>query len=148
MVSPTGRRLTQKMAKDLSGEQHVIVICGHYEGVDHRVIEHLIDAEISIGDYVLTNGAIAGVVLVDAVVRLLPGVLGDEQSAADDSFSPIFMRNATAYGVSPRLRLDVVLKKIDGSLLEFQHPYHRIRNNFDDESGELRRSFPVGRIGL
>ena len=87
LMSPTGRRLTQKMAKDLSGEQHVIVICGHYEGVDHRVIEHLIDEEISIGDYVLTNGAIAAVVLVDAVVRLLPGVLGDEQSAADDSFS-------------------------------------------------------------
>ncbi|HEV2965399.1 MAG TPA: tRNA (guanosine(37)-N1)-methyltransferase TrmD, partial [Chthoniobacterales bacterium] len=62
-------------------------ICGHYEGVDHRVIEHLVDLEISIGDYVLTNGAIAAVVLVDAVVRLLPGVLGDEQSAADDSFA-------------------------------------------------------------
>ena len=86
-MSPTGRRLTQQMAKDLSGEAHLIIICGHYEGVDHRVIEHLVDEEISIGDYVLTNGAIAAVVLVDAVVRLLPGVLGDEQSAADDSFS-------------------------------------------------------------
>jgi tRNA (guanine37-N1)-methyltransferase len=65
----------------------MIVICGHYEGVDHRVIEHLIDLEISIGDYVLTNGAIAAVVLVDAIVRMLPGALGHEQSAADDSFS-------------------------------------------------------------
>jgi tRNA (guanine37-N1)-methyltransferase len=63
------------------------VICGHYEGIDHRVTDHLSDAEISIGDYVLTNGAIAATVLVDAVARLLPGVLGHEQSAADDSFS-------------------------------------------------------------
>src|SRR5688572_23611366 len=87
LMSPTGRRFNQQMANELSGESHLIVVCGHYEGVDHRVIEHLIDAEISIGDYVLTNGAIAAVVLVDAVVRLLPGVLGDEQSAANDSFS-------------------------------------------------------------
>ena len=72
---------------ELSRESHLIVICGHYEGVDHRVIEQLVDLEISIGDYVLTNGAIAAVVLVDAVVRLLPGVLGHEQSAVDDSFS-------------------------------------------------------------
>src|SRR5207302_4195528 len=68
-------------------KEHLIVICGHYEGIDHRVIEHLDDLEISIGDYVQTNGAIAAVVLVAAVVRLLPGVLGHEQSAADDSFS-------------------------------------------------------------
>jgi tRNA (guanine37-N1)-methyltransferase len=86
LMSPPGRRLNQKMATDLSKESHLIVICGHYEGVDHRVIEHLVDLEISIGDYVLTNGAIAAVVLVDAVVRLLPGVLGHERSAVDDSF--------------------------------------------------------------
>jgi tRNA (guanine37-N1)-methyltransferase len=87
LMSPTGRRLNQGMAAEFSRESHLIIICGHYEGVDHRVIEHLVDAEISIGDYVLTNGAIAAVVFVDAVVRLLPGVLGHEQSAADDSFS-------------------------------------------------------------
>ncbi len=87
LMSPAGRRLDQKLAADLSKESHLILICGHYEGVDHRVIEHLVDLEISIGDYVLTNGAIAAVVLVDAVVRLIPGVLGHEQSAADDSFS-------------------------------------------------------------
>lgn len=87
LMSPAGRRLDQKMAADLSSESHLIIICGHYEGVDHRVIEHLVDLEISIGDYVLTNGAIAAVVLVDAVVRLLPGALGDANSAADDSFS-------------------------------------------------------------
>jgi tRNA (guanine37-N1)-methyltransferase len=87
LMSPAGHRFDQRMATELSREPHLIIICGHYEGIDHRVIEHLVDTEISIGDYVLTNGAIAAVVLVDAVVRLLPGVLGHEQSAADDSFS-------------------------------------------------------------
>jgi len=87
LMSPGGRRLDQKLATELAKESHLIVICGHYEGVDHRVIEHIVDLEISIGDYVLTNGAIAAVVLVDAVARLLPGVLGHEQSAHDDSFS-------------------------------------------------------------
>jgi tRNA (guanine37-N1)-methyltransferase len=87
LMSPTGRRLNQEIATEFSRESHLIIICGHYEGVDHRVIEHLVDAEVSIGDYVLTNGAIAAVVFVDAIVRLLPGVLGHEQSAADDSFS-------------------------------------------------------------
>ena len=86
LMSPTGRRFDQRMAEQFSHESHLIIVCGHYEGVDHRVVEHLIDEEISIGDYVLTNGAIAAVVLVDAVVRLIPGVLGDEQSAHDDSF--------------------------------------------------------------
>jgi tRNA (guanine37-N1)-methyltransferase len=88
LMSPAGRRLDQEMARQLSQESHLIVVCGHYEGVDHRVIEHLVDLEISIGDYVLTNGAIAAVVLVDAIVRLLPGALGHERSAIDDSFSP------------------------------------------------------------
>ena len=87
LMSPAGQRFDQQLAKQLSQEPHLIIISGHYEGVDHRVIEHLIDLEISVGDYVLTNGAIAAVVLVDAIVRLLPGTLGHERSAADDSFS-------------------------------------------------------------
>jgi tRNA (guanine37-N1)-methyltransferase len=86
LMSPAGRCFDQQLAKQLSRESHLIIICGHYEGVDHRVIEHLIDTEISIGDYVLTNGAIAAVVFVDAIVRLLPGTLGHERSAVDDSF--------------------------------------------------------------
>ena len=86
LMSPTGRRFDQRMAEQLSHESNLIVVCGHYEGVDHRVVDHLIDEEISVGDYVLTNGGIAAVILVDAVVRLVPGVLGDEQSAHDDSF--------------------------------------------------------------
>ena len=87
LMSPAGCQFDQEMARQLSQEPHLIIISGHYEGVDHRVIEHLIDLEISIGDYVLTNGTIAAVVLVDSIVRLLPGTLGHEQSAADDSFS-------------------------------------------------------------
>ena len=87
LMSPAGRRFDQKMAAQFSQESHLIIVCGHYEGVDHRVIEHLIDMEISIGDYILTNGAIAAVVFVDAIARLLPGTLGHERSAVDDSFS-------------------------------------------------------------
>lgn len=87
LMTPQGRRFTQSLAREWSSRKHLIIVCGHYEGIDHRVIEHLIDTEVSIGDYVLTNGAIAAVVVVDAVTRLLPGVLGDEASAADDSFS-------------------------------------------------------------
>jgi len=86
LMSPAGRPFDQRLASELSHESHLIIVCGHYEGVDHRVIEHLIDLEVSIGDYVLTNGAIAAAVFVDAIVRLLPGVLGDDRSAGDDSF--------------------------------------------------------------
>ncbi|MBA3385752.1 MAG: tRNA (guanosine(37)-N1)-methyltransferase TrmD [Chthoniobacterales bacterium] len=87
LMTPQGRRFNQEIAAKFSSQQHLIIVCGHYEGIDHRVTEQLADLEISIGDYVLTNGAIAAVVVVDAVTRLLPRVLGHEQSAADDSFS-------------------------------------------------------------
>jgi len=87
LMTPQGRRFDQEIATEFSQKPHLIIICGHYEGVDHRVVEHLVDEEISIGDYVLTNGAIAAVIVVDAIGRLLPGVLGDEQSAVDDSFA-------------------------------------------------------------
>jgi tRNA (guanine37-N1)-methyltransferase len=87
-LSPSGRRLSHAMAAGYAAARGaLILLCGHYEGVDHRVIEHLVDEEISIGDYVLTNGAIAAAVFVDAVARLIPGVLGDENSAAQDSFA-------------------------------------------------------------
>jgi tRNA (guanine37-N1)-methyltransferase len=87
LMSPAGRPFTQRLAAEYAHVPHLIVLCGHYEGVDQRAIEHLVDDEISIGDYVLTNGAIAAVVFIDAIVRLIPGVLGDENSAPDDSFS-------------------------------------------------------------
>lgn len=88
-MSPAGRRFDQKLAAEYArGEaSHLIILCGHYEGVDQRAIDHFVDEEISIGDYVLTNGALAAAVFVDAVVRLIPGVLGDGNSAADDSFA-------------------------------------------------------------
>jgi len=86
LMTPQGKRLDQNLADKIAIQKHLIVVCGHYEGVDQRVVQNLIDLEISIGDYVLTNGAIAAVVLVDAIVRLLPGVLGHKQAAADDSF--------------------------------------------------------------
>lgn len=87
LLSASGPRFDQAAARRLSGEKHLIMISGHYEGVDQRVADHLVDEEISLGDYVLTNGTLAALVVTDAVVRLLPGVLGDEQSAIDESFS-------------------------------------------------------------
>lgn len=87
LMTPAGRPFDQAAAVRYSSAPHLIVLCGHYEGIDQRVIDHLVDDEVSIGDYVLTNGAIAAVVFVDAIVRLIPGVLGDENSAPDDSFS-------------------------------------------------------------
>ena len=87
LLSAQGRRFDQATAKRLAGEKHLIMISGHYEGIDQRVAEYLVDEEISLGDYILTNGTLAALVVTDAVVRLLPGVLGDEQSAADESFS-------------------------------------------------------------
>jgi tRNA (guanine37-N1)-methyltransferase len=86
-LTPQGKRFEQADARRLSAEPHLILLCGHYEGLDHRVVEALVDEEISIGDYVLTNGAIAAVVVLDAVARLLPGVLGDADSPVHESFS-------------------------------------------------------------
>ena len=87
LMTPQGAPFTQQRAQQFAQQPHLIVICGHYEGVDERVRQALVHDEISIGDYVLTNGAIAAAVVVDAVVRLVPGVLGHEDSAADDSFA-------------------------------------------------------------
>ncbi len=86
LLCPQGRVFNQEMAKDLSKEPHLILICGHYEGIDERVREKLIDEEISIGDFVLTGGELPAMVIVDAVARLIPGVLGEEESYANDSF--------------------------------------------------------------
>jgi tRNA (guanine37-N1)-methyltransferase len=85
-MSPQGMLLTAKKCRELAGYEHLILLCGHYEGVDERVLESDIDEEISIGDYVLTNGCLAAIVLVDAVVRFVPDVIGHEQAASEDSF--------------------------------------------------------------
>ena len=87
LLSAQGKRFDQKTARRLAAEKHLIMVSGHYEGVDQRVADHLVDEEMSIGDYILTNGTLSALVVADAVVRLLPGVLGDAESAADESFS-------------------------------------------------------------
>lgn len=86
-LTPQGRPFVQAKARELAQETHLILLCGHYEGIDHRIVEELVDEEISIGDYVLTNGTLAAAVVADAVVRLIPGVLGDDRSAEEESFS-------------------------------------------------------------
>ncbi len=87
LMSPSGQPFRQARARALAREEHLVFICGHYEGVDERVREALVDEEISIGDYVLTNGVLPAAVVIDAVVRLLPGVLGGEGAADQESFS-------------------------------------------------------------
>jgi len=87
LMSPAGRMFDQNTARELSKEQELLLICGAYEGVDERVREALVDDELSIGDYVLTNGSLPAMVVIDAVTRLLPGALGDDQSPVDESFS-------------------------------------------------------------
>jgi tRNA (guanine37-N1)-methyltransferase len=87
LLSPAGRTFTQAVARELAQGEHLLLICGHYEGFDERVREQLADDELSIGDYVLTNGGLPVMVVIDAVTRLLPGVLGDDESAQEESFS-------------------------------------------------------------
>ena len=87
LTSPRGRKYNQLLAEELAREPHIVIICGRYEGVDERVCQQLVTDEISIGDYVLTGGELAALVILDSVVRLLPGALGDEESAVHESFS-------------------------------------------------------------
>ena len=103
-TSPDGERFTQRMANDLSLMNNLIILCGHFKGIDYRIREHLITREISIGDYVLTGGELAAAAIADATVRLIPGVLGDVGSALDDSFQdglldhPVYTRPADYNG--------------------------------------------------
>ncbi len=103
-TSPDGQRFDQPMANRLSLLQNLIILCGHYKGVDYRIREHLITLEISVGDYVLTGGELAAAIIADATVRLIPGVIGDEQSALSDSFQdgllapPVYTRPAEYKG--------------------------------------------------
>lgn len=85
LLTPQGRLFNQQIAMELSKYRHLVLLCGHYEGIDERVVEHLVTDEISIGDYVLTGGELPALVVIDAVIRLLPGVLGSENSAQEDS---------------------------------------------------------------
>ncbi len=87
LLSACGRLFNQSIAEELAKKEHIVLICGGYEGVDERVAEHLANDEISIGDYILSSGVLPAMVIIDAVTRLLPGVLGDEESAKEESFS-------------------------------------------------------------
>ncbi len=124
-TSPDGERFTQKTANILSGYTNIIILCGHYKGIDHRIREHLITREISIGDYVLTGGELAAAVISDAVIRLIPGVLSDETSALTDSFQdnllspPVYTRPANYKGWEvPEILLSGNTKKIEDWRLE------------------------------
>ncbi|GHT76309.1 tRNA (guanine-N(1)-)-methyltransferase [Bacteroidia bacterium] len=103
-TSPDGETFNQKTANQLSLSQNLIILCGHYKGIDYRIREHLITREISIGDYVLTGGELAAAVMSDAIIRLIPGAIGDEQSALSDSFQdnllapPVYTRPAEYKG--------------------------------------------------
>lgn len=131
LMTPQGRVFKQAVARELVREEHLLILCGHYEGVDQRVIEALVDDEISIGDYILTNGALAAAVLCDAVIRLLPGALGDERSALEESFSRPDLLEAPCY-TKP---LDFRGMKVPEVLVSGHHD--RIRR-WKEEQAELR----------
>lgn len=119
-TSPDGETFDQKMANKMSSLENIIILCGHYKGIDYRIREHLITKEISIGDYVLTGGELAAAIISDAVVRLIPGAIGDEQSALSDSFQdnllapPVYTRPAEYKGWKvPEILLSGHQAKID-----------------------------------
>ena len=103
-TSPDGEQWNQKMANTMSMYENIIILCGHFKGIDYRIREHLITKEVSIGDYVLTGGELAAAVMADSLVRIIPGVIGDEQSALSDSFQdnllapPVYTRPADYKG--------------------------------------------------
>ena len=121
-LTPQGKKFSQKMANNLSMKNNIILICGHYKGIDQRVIDSFVTKEISIGDYVLTGGEIAAVILIDAISRLVPGVLGDSESALTDSFqidsgfdAPVYTRPAEYEGMCvPEVLLGGNHKEIAG----------------------------------
>jgi tRNA (guanine37-N1)-methyltransferase len=123
-LSPDGPLLTQAMANELSLKKNLILLCGHYKGVDERVREHLVTRELSIGNYVLSGGELAAAVVVDAVVRLLPGALSDETSALTDSYQdglvapPVYSRPAVYKGWSVP---EVLLSGHDARIEEWRH---------------------------
>lgn len=123
-TSPDGEVLNQPMANALSLKQNLIILCGHYKGIDYRIREHLITKEISIGDYVLTGGELPAAVIADAIVRLIPGAIGDEQSALSDSFQdnllapPVYTRPAEYKGWKVP---EILLSGHEAKISEWKH---------------------------
>jgi len=130
LLSPSGRTFTQAIARDLALKSHLVLVSGHYEGFDERVRAELADDELSIGDYVLTNGALPVMVVVDAVTRLMPGALGDDESANDESFShglleyPQYTRPAEFRGMKVP---DVLLSGIHAEIARWRAEQARLR---------------------
>jgi tRNA (guanine37-N1)-methyltransferase len=137
-MTPQGVPFKQALARELASESHLLILCGHYEGVDQRVIEAVVDLELSIGDYVLTNGALAAAVVCDALIRLLPGALGDERSPEDESFSDPELLEAPAYTrpieFQGRCVPDVLISGHHGKIAEWkrQQAQARTRANRPD----------------
>lgn len=147
-LTPDGATLNQKRSNQLSLKQNLLLICGHYKGIDERIREHYVTLEISIGDYVLSGGELAAAVLVDAVARLIPGVLNDETSALSDSFQdnllapPVYTRPANYNGWSvPEVLLSGDPKKIDA--WRFEQSLERTRKRrpdlISDEEGNIEQ---------
>ena len=141
-MSPQGKTFRQSMAKRLAKEEHLIILCGHYEGVDQRVLDEIVDAEISIGDYVLTGGEIAAMAVVDATARLIPGVLSCEESFADESHYgglleyPQYTRPAIWHG----REVPEVLQSGNHKLIEKWKRSAAIENTFLKRRGMLSKA--------
>ena len=122
-TSPDGQQFDQPMANELSLKKNIIILCGHYKGIDYRIREHLITKEISVGDYVLTGGELPAAIISDTLVRLVPGVLSDEQSALSDSFqdnllaAPVYTRPADYKGWKVP---DILLSGHDAKIKEWE----------------------------
>jgi tRNA (guanine37-N1)-methyltransferase len=138
LMTPQGKPFRQADARRLATEEHLLILCGHYEGMDHRIVEELVDEELSIGDYILTNGALASAVVCDAIIRLLPGVLGDERSPVDESFSTPNLLEAPAYTRPENFRglkvPDVLLSGHHARIAQWKHEQSiaRTRENRPD----------------
>jgi tRNA (guanine37-N1)-methyltransferase len=123
-LTPDGTPLSPALAKELSGQKHLVLLSGHYEGIDQRIREKIIDQEISIGDYVLTNGTLAAAVVIDALARFIPGVLGEEKSLTTESFTsklldfPQYTRPAVYHGMSVP---EVLLSGNHGEIEKWRH---------------------------
>jgi len=147
LLCPQGERYHQKKAEELAKEEHLIFICGHYEGYDERIRKHLVTDEISIGDFVLTGGELAAMVVVDSVVRLLPGVLGNEDSHLKDSFStgllehPHYTRPADFRG----MKVPDVLLSGDHKKIELWRKRESLRRTYERRP-DLLENYPLSEI--
>lgn len=159
LLDPRGQRFTQAIARELAKTEHLILLAGHYEGVDERVRRHLVDGELSIGDYVLTGGELPALVVIDAVVRLLPGVLGDQAAPENDSFArgllegPHYTRPAEFQGLKvPDVLLSgdhatiAVWRRRQALWLTYcQRPDLLVQANLTDEERTLIEAFQEGK---